>query len=266
VAGNDLPPVLFLPTYTATAWYHNRLAPDLQADLPSTLRRAEEFALGEYASALMLGDDLPAARRSALVKELARFTGLTPEYIEQTNLRVQIWRFVKELRRDERRTVGRLDSRFVGIDEDAAGEGYDYDPSYSNIYGAYPTMFNDYVRRELEFESDLPYEILTGKVHPWDWQYKNRYVNVAETLREAMTQNPALKVYVASGYYDLATPYLATNYTFSHLGLDPSLRGNVTMAYYEAGHMMYIHLPSLVRQKADLAAFIDWATNTAESR
>lgn len=258
--GNDLPYILFLPTYTATAWYHNRLADDLQSDLQAALRESEEFARGEYASALMLGDQLTADRRAALVTKLSRLTGLSAEYIEQTNLRVLIHRFVKELRRDERRTVGRLDSRFVGIDADAAGEWNDFDPSYANIQGAYSATMNDYVRGELGYESNLPYQILTGNVHPWNYgAYKNRFVDVAETLREAITKNPFLKVYIANGYYDLATPYFATEYTFSHMGLDPTLRDNVTMKYYESGHMMYIHIPSLAQQRTDLVEFIDSA-------
>jgi len=258
--GNDLPYILFLPTYTATAWYHNRLSADLQSDLQATLRESEEFARGEYASALMLGDALTGERRSALVTKLARLTGLSETYIEQTNLRILIHRFIKELRRNEGKTVGRLDSRFVGIDKDAAGEYYDYDPSYSNILGAYSATLNDYLRSELEFESILLYNILTGKVHPWNYSdYKNRFVDVEETLREAMTKNPYLKVYIANGYFDLATPYFATEYTFSHMGLDASLRENVTMKYYESGHMMYIHIPSLEQQRLDLIEFIDSA-------
>lgn len=258
--GNDMPYILFFPTYTATAWYHKRLAPDLQADLQGALKESEEFALGEYASALLKGDALSESARQSVIKKIARLTGMTEKYVEQTNLRIQIFRFTKELLRDQRRTVGRLDSRFVGIDEDAAGESIDYDPSYSNILGAYSTTLNDYVRRELEFKSDLPYQILTGKVHPWNYgKYKNRYVYVAETLRQAMTKNPNLKVYIANGYYDLATPYLATRYTFDHLGLDSSLRSNISMKYYEAGHMMYIHIPSLIQQRADLVEFINSA-------
>lgn len=260
--GNDLPNILFLPTYTATAWYHNRLSADLQADLESALEQAEEFALGEYASALMLGNDLPAERRASVVSELARLTGLSAEYIEQTNLRVKIFRFTKELMRDQRTTVGRLDSRFTGSDLDAAGESYEFDPSYANILGPFSSTLNDYVRTELKFESDLPYEILTGNVHPWNYgRYRNRYVNVAETLRQAMTENPHLKLFVASGYYDLATPYLATKYTFSHLGLDESLKDNVVMAYYKAGHMMYIHKQSLAQQRSDLVAFLEFAVD-----
>jgi carboxypeptidase C (cathepsin A) len=153
--------------------------------------------------------------------------------------------------------VGRLDSRFLGIDRDAAGETFEFDPSMANIMGTYTATFYDYVRGELQFESDLPYEILNPKVWPWSYSdFENRYLNVAETLRAAMSAHPFLKVFVANGYYDLATPHFATEYTFNHLGLDKSLRANISMAYYEAGHMMYIHMPSLEALKRDLAEFI----------
>ncbi|MSP14150.1 MAG: peptidase S10 [Chloroflexi bacterium] len=261
--GNDLPYILFLPTYTATAWYHGRLRADLQQDLRSTLNEVQRFALGEYAYALMKGASLSENERARIVEQLAQYTGLSAAYIERTNLRIEIFRFTKELLRDERRTVGRLDSRFKGIDRDAAGEIHEYDPSLTNIMGPYTATFNDYVRSELNFESDLPYETLNPRVWPWSYaQHENQYVNVAEALRKAMTINPYLKVFVANGYYDLATPYFATNYTFNHLGLDPSLQRNITMAYYEAGHMMYIHLPSLVQLKQDLAGFVQGAIPT----
>lgn len=259
--GNDLPYALFLPTYTATAWYHGKLG-DRYPDLKAALADAEEYALGEYTTVLMLGDSAPEQRYEAAVTRLAGLTGLSEEYIRQSDLRVKIWRFVKELQRDRELTTGRLDTRFTGRDRDSAGEGYDYDPSYQNIYGAYTACFNDYVRRELGFESDLAYEILTGKVRPWNYgRYRNRYVNVAETLRSAMTKNPDLKVYVASGYYDLATPYFATDYTFDHLGLADQFKDNVTISYYEAGHMMYIHKESLVRMTGELAEFVKGASN-----
>ena len=254
---NDLPFIMFLPTYTATAWYHRRLPADLQDDLQSALAEASDFASRDYVLALMQGDALPADERARIVARLARLTGLSAEFIERSNLRIDIFRFVKELLRDQRRTVGRLDSRFTGVDRDAAGERFEYDPSYAVIQGPYTAALNDYVRRELKFESDLPYEILTGRVRPWKYdQHENRYVSVSETLRATISQNPFLRVFVASGYYDLATPYFATEYTFNHLGLDSELRANITMAYYEAGHMMYVHGPSLARLKADLAAFI----------
>ncbi len=256
--GNDLPYILFLPTYTATAWYHRRLPEDLQRNLPAALAEVEAFALQEYALALMQGDALPAGERQEIVARLARYTGLSPDYIERTDLRIEIMRFTKELLRGEGKTVGRLDSRFTGKDRDSAGENFEYDPSYAVIQGPYTGTLNDYVRRELAYQSDLPYEILTGRVQPWSYEkYQNQYVDVAETLRKAVTQNPHLQIFVANGYYDLATPYFATRYTFNHLGLDASLRANIRMGYYEAGHMMYLHQPSLVKLKEDLAAFIE---------
>ena len=208
--------------------------------------------------ALMQGDALPAAERTQIIQKLARYTGLSENYIDRCNGRIEIMRFAKELLREQRRTVGPLDSRFTGIDRDAAGEHFEYDPSYAAIQGPYSAALNDYVRRELKFESDLPYEVLSGSVFgAWKYdKHENRYVSVGETLRSAMNQNPHLRVFVASGYYDLATPYFATQHTFNHLGLDASLHANITMAYYEAGHMMYVHPPSLAQLKADLAAFV----------
>ncbi len=262
--GNDLPFVLFLPTYAATAWYHKRLAPELQRDLAATLREVEAFANGPYTLALMKGDTLPEADRAAIAEQLSRYTGLSREYVELSNLRIEIYHFVKQLLRDRRRTVGRLDSRFTGIDRDATGHGAEYDPSYAAIQGPFTATLNDYLRSELAFESDLPYEILTDRVRPWRYeQHQNQYVNVAEALRKAICQNPYLQVFVANGYYDLATPYMATAYTFEHMALDASLRGNISMGFYESGHMMYIHGPSLAQLKGDLARFIGTAAPPA---
>jgi len=258
--GNDLPYILFLPAYTATAWFHHRLSGELEQDLFATLAEVESFAMGEYANALMQGDDLKEEERLLVARRLAHYTGLSEDYIERTNLRIEILRFTKELLRHAKRTVGRLDSRFKGIDRDSAGEHFEFDPSMNNIAGPYTATLNDYVRGELKFESDLPYEILSERVFPWSYaEFENEYVNVAETLRKAMTTNPYLKVYVANGYYDLATPYLATRYTFKHLGLDKTLLENLRMGYFEAGHMMYIHLPSLAKLKGELVDFIKWA-------
>jgi carboxypeptidase C (cathepsin A) len=255
--GNDLPYILFLPTYTAIAWYHKKLPPDLQGDLQKAIQESRNFAAHEYTDALMSGDDLPASRRAEIAQKLSRLTGLSAEYIARSNLRIEIQRFDKELLRDQRRTVGRLDGRFTGIDEDAAGSRPEYDPSLAAIVGPFTATFNDYARGDLKFESDLFYEYLTGRVQPWSFEgYQNRYVNVAATLRSAMTQNPFLRVFVGKGYYDLATPFFAAEYTFDHLGLDESLRGHLSGGYYEAGHMMYVHLPSLAKLKQDLAQFI----------
>jgi carboxypeptidase C (cathepsin A) len=263
--GNDLPYILFLPTFAATAWYHQRLDAQLQKDLHALLDEVEAFALGEYAAALLKGAALTTKERTAIIKRLARYTGLSADYLDRVNLRPEIMRFTKELLRDQRRTVGRLDSRFTGIDRDSGGEMFEHDPSMSAITGPYTAAFYDYVRRELKFESDLPYEVLNIKAHEqWSFaQHENRYVEVAETLRKAIAINPHLKVFVANGYYDLATPYFATEYTFNHLSLDLSLQLNISLGFYEAGHMMYIHEPSLAKLKQDLVVFIESAVPRA---
>lgn len=255
--GHDLPYILFLPTYTATAWYHKKLSPSLQKDLAKTLKLAEEFASGEYAAALFKGSSLSVKEHESVLKQLSQFTGISETFLERANFRLEIFRFCKELLRDQGRTVGRLDSRFKGIDRDRAGENFEFDPSHAAISGAYSAAFNHYVRNELGFESDLPYNIINMRVWPWSYtDYENRFVNVGETMRKAMSSNPHLKVIVANGYFDLATPYFATDYTFKHLALDPSLEPNIRMTYYPAGHMMYVHAPSLEQLKNDLSAFI----------
>jgi carboxypeptidase C (cathepsin A) len=259
--GNDLPYILYLPTLTATAWYHKKLAADLQVDLQKTVSEARDFALTDYTLALMQGVVLPDNKRAEIEEKVARYTGLSIDYVKKCNLRIHYMRFCKELLRTEDKTVGRLDSRFTGYDRDSAGEYFEYDPSMAAIMGPYTATFNDYVRQELKFESDLPYEILTGRVSPWNYEpHQNEFVNVAETLRKAITGNPFLKVFVANGYYDLATPFLATEYTFNHIDLPHDLIGNISMAYYEAGHMMYVHEPSLAQMKQDIDTFLNTAT------
>jgi carboxypeptidase C (cathepsin A) len=257
--GNDLPYILFLPAYTATAWYHKKLG-DAGADLVQTLKKAEAFAQGEYTLALMKGSQLTKKEREDIAARVASFTGLSKEYVLQNNLRIPASRFFRELLREERLTVGRFDSRFTGKDGDVARETPEYDPSYAVVQGAYTASLNQYLRAELGYKSDLVYEILTGQVQPWDYgSAKNRYLTVTENLRSAMTQNPHLKIFVANGYYDLATPYFATEYTFHHLGIDPSLEKNIRMGYYEAGHMMYIQMQSLRAMHQDLTQFYDWS-------
>ncbi|MHB8093497.1 MAG: S10 family peptidase [Candidatus Aminicenantales bacterium] len=254
---NDLPCISFLPTYTADAWYHKKLPQDLLAkDLPAVLDEARSFAEGEYASALMKGNALDPARKSAVVRSLARYTGLSPEYIEDSNLRISLQRFVKELLRDERKTIGRLDGRFTGFDADAAGEGYEYDPSNAAIYGPFPATLNAYLRTELKYKNDTPYAV-SGNVRPWNYDnVQNQYLNTAETLRSAMSSNQYLKVFVANGYYDGATPFFGTEYTFRHMDLGGELTSRVKFGYYEAGHMMYIRKAEHAKLKADLAEFI----------
>jgi len=238
--GNDLPYALFLPTYTAAAWYHKKLPKDLQGDLEKALGEARRFAGNEYGVALMKGDKLTAPERMNVVRELARLTGLSEQYIEQSNLRISEARFTKELLRDQRKTVGRYDSRLMGEDLNAAGDTPEYDPSYASVQGVYTAMFNQYVHADLKYDSDAPYQVLTGKVQPWNYdRFQNRYVNVAEMLRQAMTQNPSLRVMIAQGYYDLATPFFATEYTVNHIGLEPGLSNHINLTYCDAGHMLY---------------------------
>jgi len=255
--GNDLPYVLFLPTYTATAWYHKKLPDDLQAKpLRAALDEAERWALGDYTLALAKGDRLSGRERQAVVDTLARYTGLDKAFLDQTDLRIEIQRFDKELLRDQKRTVGRLDSRFQGSDALAAGERPDFDPSLAAIRPPYTAMFNDYVRGELGYKSDLTYHILGGGIGPWDWGTSNGFADVSESLRSAFAKNPHMKLLVAKGYYDLATPYFAVEYTLSHMGLDPSLRRNVRTREYEGGHMMYIDKKELAKLHQDVAAFL----------
>jgi carboxypeptidase C (cathepsin A) len=262
--GNDLPPLLFLPTYAATAWHHQKLDRDLQAKkLPQLLAEVGEFAMGEYAAALMQGNKLSGEKQRAIAKKVARYTGLDAAYVERSNLRVNILRFCKELLRSEGKTVGRLDSRLTGVDRDRAGEQFEFDPSFTEIYAAYSSCLNDYVRGDLKFESDLPYEVLKSLYLTWGWEeFSNRYGAVSEPLRQAMSKNAHMKVFVANGYFDFATPHLASDYTFSHLALDASREANIETHYYEAGHMMYIHEPSLAKLSKDLKRFIAQAANT----
>ena len=262
---NDLPHVLYLPAYTATAWYHGKLPPDLQqGGLQSALAESERYAFGDYALALLRGARLDDTERVTVAATVARLTGLDPAWVERADLRVHDQRFFKELLRLDGRTVGRLDSRFTGFDRDGAGERIEDDPSGQAIIGPYSTVFNEYVRRELGFETDLPYEVLSMKTHEaWRWERDNDYVRVSDDLRRAIVANPSLQVLVASGLFDLATPYFAADYTVDHLGLPAELRGNVRTETYGAGHMMYVHPPSRAKLKGDLAALVDRATSPA---
>jgi carboxypeptidase C (cathepsin A) len=255
--GNELPYVLYLPTYTASAWYHKKLPADLQrGTLEKAAQASRDFAANEYTLALMKGDQLTGAERSKVADLTARFTGLSKEYVEESKLRISPARFSKELLRTEGRIVGRYDSRLEGTDVDSAGERPGYDPSYASVLGPFTATFNDYVREELKWETDLTYEALTDKVRPWSYEkQQNQYVNTAEMLRQAIVQAPNLRVLVVSSYYDLATPFFATEYTFSHLGLDPSLQGNITFAYCDAGHMLYTYKPCLDTLQRSMAEF-----------
>ncbi|MBZ0315486.1 MAG: peptidase S10 [Anaerolineae bacterium] len=255
--GNDLPYVLFLPTYTATAWYHQKLPADLLArPLEDVLREVEAWAANEYAVALMQGNQLQGKKRAAVVKQLARYTGLEARHIEQSNLRIQIFRFCKELLRDQNRTVGRLDSRFKGMDALAVTEFPEFDPSMQAILPPYTAMLNQYMRTALRYETDVPYEILSFNVNRgWEWE-RGKYPDTSEALRSALAKNPYMRVFLGMGYYDLATPHFATQYTLSHLEIDPSIQPNLVWAGYPAGHMFYLDVPSLEKLKGDVRGFM----------
>ncbi len=257
-AHNDLPYLLFLPTYAASAYYHKQLDKSyLDRKLDDFLNEVENFVYNEYAVALMKGDLLQTTERQRIIDKIAAYTGLDKTYIDRANLRLSIFRFTKELLREKYEVVGRFDSRYKYVDMNANAEAGELDPSYQpTILGGFGTLINDYLTRELKFESELTYNLLTGKVHPWDYsQFTNRYVNTAENLRKAMIMNPHMKVWVANGYYDLATPYAATEYTFNHLGIPAELKKNITMTYYPAGHMMYLQKSSLVQMKKEATQF-----------
>lgn len=256
---NDVPLVMILPSYAATAWYHKKLSPELQRqDLQSVLRQAEKFAIEEYAPAMLRLEALSPQEKSALIAKFSSFTGLSTSFVEQNNLRVDLSEFNKELLRDRRLTTGRLDSRFIGNDRDASGNSPEFDPSMTAIRTPYTATFNDYVRRDLGYRSDVEYYILGGGItSPWNWNVNNGYADTTQSLSSAMRKNPYMKVFLASGYYDMATPYFAADYTVASMGLEPQLRRNFTTSYYEAGHMMYIEKTSLKKLKDDISVFIN---------
>ena len=255
---NMLPDVLYLPTYAATGWYHGKVDRATFPTLQSVVDAAEAFAVDRYLPALMAGNTISPETRAEVIQGLSELTGLDSTFLDQWDLRLWGGPVQKELLRDRRQTVGRLDSRFTGRDARPAGQRPEYDPSMEAIRGPYTATLNDYVRRELEFESDLPYEILTGRVHPWDYsQWENRYVDVAPDLRSAMVRNPDLRVFHAGGWYDMATPPFAADWVFDHLELEPEDRNRIVRKYYPSGHMMYVHPGSRVQLDRDLGAFID---------
>jgi carboxypeptidase C (cathepsin A) len=256
--GNDLPYLLFLPTYAATAYYHRKLPSDLQAKpLADVLKEVEEFCDGEYLLALNQGSALPADKRAKIVRKLARYTGLDPVYLDLTDLRINIHRFCKELLRKEGRTVGRLDSRYKGIDPTGVSEMPEFDPA-TVISPSFTHCLNDYIQRVLGYKSNLPYYISNpGKLwQAWEWgDAGGGYPDTSEALRRTLSKNNFMRVFIANGYYDLATPYFATRYTINHMALDPTLMGNIENGYYGSGHMMYVHAEELAQLKTDVERF-----------
>ncbi len=268
--GNDLPYMVFLPAYTATAWYYKKLPPELQqCKLEEVLAESERFAATEYSVALARGSALSGEERSAVAGKLSRLTGLSKEFLERIDLRPDQPIFSKELLSSGGKSAARLDSRFAAINTNPAGCAPDFDPSLFYTAGVYGGAMEAYARRDLHFETDREYETLNSQVNAsWNWRTSpsgQGYLYVADNLRDAMTKNQNLQVFIASGYFDLGTPYSATTYTVDHMGLDPSLRSNITMAFYPAGHQMYIHRPSHEKLCADAAAFYRKALENEEA-
>lgn len=258
--GNDLPYVTFLPTYAATAWYHNAIPnKENYTDLASFIDQVRDFALNEYASGLMQGSNLSEQKTASIVDTLHKFTGLKKSYIRQTNLRIDEMLFMKELLRDAGKSVGRLDSRYLGVDASNVEARFDADPSGYAIDGAYTAGIQTYLARDLNVQREQRYHILSGKVFSnWDWLYGNSarsqgFLNTSQYLSKAQRENPSFRIFIANGYYDLATPFFATEYSFNQTGFD---KNRIVMKYYEAGHMMYIHHPSLVQLTADMREFL----------
>lgn len=265
--GNDLGFINFLPHYTATAWFHKKLPADLQRlPLEQVLPQAEAWATTEYSSALMKGSRLTAAEFSAVAEQMARYTGLTKDVIQQNDLRINLGTFDSELLIDQRRQVGRLDSRFTGFAPLLAGGGGGGpggggagDPSMSIIRNTFTPVFTDYARRELNYKNEDTYYILGGGIGPWNYP-QNTYATVVPHLERAFAINPYMRLFVAEGYYDGATPYFAASYTLAHMSVDPAIaKNNITVERYTAGHMMYIDEPSAKKLRADLARFYESA-------
>ena len=257
--GNDLPYSLYVPTYAAIAHYHG-----LHGDRPldDVLADAEDFAAKELPWALARGARLSTQDRAEAVATLASLTGLSESYVDRVNLRIEHVRYFTELLRDKGLVVGRMDGRFTTWEPDGGREHMSDDPSISRIIGAYTGGLNHYVRAELGYENDLPYEVLSTDVFKaWSYSdFEGRSVSSVDSLASAMRANPHLQVHVAFGHYDGATPYFASEHVLARLQIPEELRENIDTAYYPAGHMMYVHEESRVRQAKDLAKFIKAAS------
>ena len=225
--------------------------------MQQVVSEVEQWAANDYSLALGKGDRLTGQDRQDAIAKLSRYTGLSQQFVDNANLRVSLTLFRKELLRSEKRSIGRLDARFKGFDANYASDSPDFDASEAAIRPPYTSTFNNYVRSELNYKSDLEYYILGGGItSPWNWGTNNSYVDTSIALRNALARNPYLKIFVAMGYYDMATPYFAVDYTLHHISLDPTLLKNFSTGYYEAGHMMYIDEKSLTRMRMDVGKFI----------
>jgi carboxypeptidase C (cathepsin A) len=253
--GNDVPYPLYLPAYAAAAHFHQKLPPDLQADLTKALAEARDFAGGEYTTALHQGDRLSADEHQKIVAELVRLTGLKASVIEDNHLRIDEGVFRKQLLHDEGLILGAYDARITGRDDDPASPYPDFDPSMAATLGPFAAAMNSYVRSELKFEDDLPYELLAG-VQPWNYGVRNSYASATEKLADTMNQNPYMRILVLGGRCDLVCPIDTVRYALEHMSLDATYRTNITFAEFDAGHMMYVNLPDLKKMHTTVEQFL----------
>jgi len=263
---NDEAFVLTLPTYTMIAAYHKKLSPDLMQDLAKTRAEVEQFASTEYAEALAKGDSISPQEREDVLDKLARYTGLSKDYLDRMNLRVDVRGFTSHLLIDQKLRVGRLDARYTMPDPIGPWNDSFFDPSGAATTPPFVSVFNDYVRNELNYKTDMPYYVSARDAGPaaaafqWDWGTRMGYPDTATMLRSAMIKDPYLKVQVMEGYYDLATPYYAANFTMNHMDLPPSYRKNIQYATYDSGHMVYLNIKALAKLQKDYEHFIDECT------
>jgi len=253
---DDLVYELEFPTYAADAYYHKKVAADLQKkDFKSFLKEAETFAMSDYAIALDKGDMLGLEERKAVIAKLVRFTGLDPKYIDESNLRWDVQHFTRQLMHNEHQTIGRYDGRLAGPSSMDTGETSEYDPSSTLITPPFTAMFTNYIRTDLGYKTDMFY-YPTGGIQPWDYAVQNGFGDTTAMLRNAMVKNPYMKVMVGASYFDLATPYYAVEHTFNHMGLSPEMHKQITWDFYQAGHMLYIDSDSHAKLKHDFSDFI----------